>query len=141
VKIQAKFDISKWNGPQLVQRARFTFGRYVMEADSRLKASIATQQFEWPNVTLRKNKSTVTSPRDIIDTGRFVGSQERQMLNATTALFTWNVPYSSLILTGYVTKKGSRMPARDWITPAISGEYSMERFFEKEWQKLKFDKF
>jgi len=141
VKINAKVNISEWRGPQLVQRARFVFGKYCVEADQRLKASIATQQFEWPNVTIRKNRSTATSPRDIIDTGAFVRSQERSMLNATTCLFTWNVPYSSLILTGYVTKKGNQMPARDWISPAIRGEYSMERFFEKEWRKLGFDKF
>ena len=138
MKINAKLDITKWNGPQLVQRARFVFGKYCVEADQRLKASIATQQFDWPNVTLRKNRSTVGSPRDIIDTGAFIRSQERAMLNATTCLFTWNVPYSSLILTGYVTKKGNQMPGRDWISPAIRGEYSMERFFEAEWRRLKF---
>jgi len=138
VKIQSKFDISKWNGPQLVQRARFVFGRYTTEVFPKFQESIEAQKFEWPNVTIRKNGQVVTSPRNIVDTGAFKASQERTMLNATTALFTWNVPYSSLILTGYTTKTGKRMPARDWIRPVLETEFPMERYFEAEWRRLGF---
>ena len=138
MKIQAKFDISKWNGPQLVQRARFVFGKYCTEVYPKFQKSIEDQKFEWPNVTIRKNGQVVTSPRNIIDTGAFKLSQQREMLNATTCLFTWNVPYSSLILTGYLTKTGKRLPPRDWIRPVLQDEFPMERFFEAEWQRLGF---
>ena len=40
MKINAKVDISKWNGPQLVQRARFVFGKYCTEVFPKFKESI-----------------------------------------------------------------------------------------------------
>ena len=138
MKIKSSFNISKWNGPQLVQRARFVFGKYCTEVFPKFQDSIVQQKFEWPNVTIRKNGQVVASPRNIVDTGAFKLSQERTMLNATTCLFTWNVPYSSLILTGYTTKTGKQMPARDWIKPVLKDEFPMDRFFEAEWQRLGF---
>ena len=136
MKINAKFNISKWNGPQLVQRARFVFGKYCTEVFPKFKESIDSAVYEWPNVTIRQNGQVVTSPRNIVDTGAFKQSQERTMLNATTCLFTWNTPYSSLILTGYITKTGQRMPGRDWISPVLQTEFPMARYFEQEWKRL-----
>jgi len=136
MRIKASLDISKWNGAQLVQRARFVFGDYCTQLYPKFQESITQQKFEWPQVTIRKNGQVVTSPRNIVDTGAFKLSQERTMLNATTCLYTWNVPYSSLILTGYTTKTGKIMPARDWISPVLKDEFPMERFFENEWKRL-----
>lgn len=136
MKIDSKFNITKWNGPQLVQRARFVFGKYCTAVFPKFQESIVEQRYDWPQVTIRQNGQAVTSPRNIVDTGAFKLSQERTMLNATTCLFTWNAPYSSLILTGYMTKTGQRMPGRDWITPVLKTEFPMARYFEQEWKRL-----
>lgn len=136
MKINAKVNISKWDGPRLVQRARFVFGKYCTEVYPKFQDSIVQQRYDWPQITIRQNGQVVTSPRNIVDTGAFKLSQQRTMLNATTCLFTWNVPYSSLILTGYMTKTGKRMPPRDWISPVLGTEFPMARFFEQEWKRL-----
>ena len=136
MKIKANLSLKKWNGPQLAQRARFVFGKYCTELFPRFQDSIVQQRYDWPQITIRSNGQVVTSPRNIVDSGAFKLSQERTMINATTCLFTWNVPYSSLILTGYRTKKGTQMPARDCITPVLREEFPMARFFEAEWKRL-----
>jgi len=121
-----------------VQRARFVFGRYCTEVFPKFQESIVQQRYQWPQITIRQNGQVVTSPRNIVDTGAFKLSQERTVVNATTCLFTWNVPYSSLILTGYTTSTGKRFPARDWIRPVLLQEFPMQRFFEAEWKRLGF---
>lgn len=134
--IKSSFKITKWNGPRLQQHVRFVFGKYNTEVSKKFKDKIESEAFEWPNVTIRKNGSVVTSPRNIVDTGAFIASQNRESINATTTLFTWGVPYSSLILTGYTTRSGSQMPARDWITPVIKDEFRMQDYFERQFKRL-----
>ena len=138
MRVKAKFDLSKWNGPQIAQRARFVFGKYTTQVWPKFQESIEEQKFTWPNVTIRQNGQVATSPRNIVDTGAFKASQERVVLGATSCLYKWDVPYSSLILTGYRTSKGTQMPARDWITPVLKTEFPMDRFFEKEFKRLGF---
>jgi hypothetical protein len=136
MRIKSELKLTNWNGPRLAQRAIFVFGDYCTQLFPKFQDSIVQQRYDWPQITIRKNGQVVTSPRNIVDSGAFKLSQERTMLNATTCLFTWNVPYSSLILTGYTTKAGNIMPPRDWITPVLRDEFPMARFFENEWKRL-----
>ncbi|MFZ9570176.1 MAG: hypothetical protein ACO28M_10085 [Vulcanococcus sp.] len=137
MRIKAELKLTNWNGPRLAQRARFVFGDYCTQLFPKFQDSIVeVRAYNWPNLTIRKNGQLAEASRNIVDTGAFKLSQERTMLNATTCLFTWNVPYSSLILTGYTTKAGNIMPPRDWITPVLRDEFPMARFFENEWKRL-----
>jgi hypothetical protein len=109
--------------------------------DQQLKTEIKTVQFSWPRSTRRRNKTTVSSPRDIVDLGGFLRSQRRDRPSATELRFTWDAksdkgfPYAPLILTGYTTSRGTVVPGRNWIKPALAAQ-PLDRFFAAEWRKL-----
>lgn len=135
VQIKASYKLTGWNAPQLKLRIPAIMTAYGKVLDQELKQSIKTVQFTWPRETKRKNRSVVSSPRDIVDLGGFLRSQRRDRPDATTLRFTWNTPYAPLILTGYTTKKGTVVPGRDWIKPALEAQ-PLDRFFAAEWRKL-----
>ena len=135
VRVQATYKLTGWNSTQLKLRIPAIMTDYGKVMDQQLKAEIQTVQFSWPRETKRKNRSVVGSPRDIVDLGGFLRSQRRDRPDATTLRFTWSAPYSSLILTGYTTRKGTVVPGRDWIKPALEAQ-PLDRFFAAEWRKL-----
>ena len=55
----------------LTQSLRITADKY----DRAMKVSIRAKIWNWPNVTRRRNGQTVSSPRDIVDTGELLRSQ------------------------------------------------------------------
>jgi len=138
VKIQAKFDISKWRAEGLLLIGHEVFRRYCFTIAPMLKAEISAVQYtDFPNITIRKHRPPVFNPRDIVDSGDFLESQSGpEFIGKTVCRFTWNVPYSSLILTGYVTPRGHIIPKRDWISPVTEHKLPMERFFEEQWKTL-----
>ena len=135
VQVKASYKLTGWNATQLKLRIPAIMTAYGKVLDQELKQSIQTVQFSWPRETKRKNRSVVSSPRDIVDLGGFLRSQRRDRPDATTLRFTWNTPYAPLILTGYTTKKGTVVPGRDWIKPALKAQ-PLDRFFAAEWRKL-----
>lgn len=135
VQVKASYKLTGWNATQLKLRIPAIMTAYGKVLDQELKQSIQTVQFSWPRETKRKNRSVVSSPRDIVDLGGFLRSQRRDRPDATTLRFTWNTPYAPLILTGYTTKKGTVVPGRDWIKPALEAQ-PLDRFFAAEWRKL-----
>lgn len=135
VQVKASYKLTGWNATQLKLRIPAIMTAYGKVLDQELKQSIQTVQFSWPRETKRKNRSVVSSPRDIVDQGGFLRSQRRDRPDATTLRFTWNTPYAPLILTGYTTKKGTVVPGRDWIKPALEAQ-PLDRFFAAEWRKL-----
>lgn len=135
VQVKASFKLTGWNATQLKLRVPAIMTAYDTVLDQELKKSIQTVQFDWPRETKRKNRSVVSSPRDIVDLGGFLRSQRRDRPDATTLRFTWNTPYSALILTGYTTKKGTVVPGRNWIKPALDAK-PLDTFFAAEWRKL-----
>ena len=135
VQVKASYKLTGWNATQLKLRIPAIMTAYGKVLDQQLKEEIKSVQFTWPRETKRKNRSVVSSPRDIVDLGGFLRSQRRDRPDATTLRFTWNTPYAPLILTGYTTKKGTVVPGRDWIKPALEAQ-PLDRFFAAEWRKL-----
>jgi len=141
LQVKANFKLSGWNATQLKLRVPQILTTYGTVLDQQLKAEIKTQQFSWPRPTKRRNNSTVSSPRDIVDLGGFLRSQRRDRPSATELRFTWDAKssggfaYAPLILTGYTTNKGTVVPGRNWIKPALEHQ-PLEPFFAKEWQRL-----
>ena len=141
VRVQATYKLTGWNSTQLKLRVPAIMTAYGKVLDQQLKEEIKTVQFSWPRETKRKNRSVVGSPRDIVDLGGFLRSQRRDRPDATTLRFTWDAksdrgfPYAPLILTGYTTRKGTVVPGRDWIKPALEAQ-PLDRFFAAEWRKL-----
>lgn len=148
VQVRASYKLTGWNANQLKLRIPFILTAYGQVMDKQLKDEIRRVVYKWPlswpaghpkegkpRVTKRKNGSVVGSPRDIVDTGAFLRSQRRDRPDATTLLFTWNTPYASLILQGYSTNRGTIVPSRNWIKPALQA-IPLDRFFAEQWRKL-----
>lgn len=136
VKVNASFKLTGWNTNQLKLRVANILTEYGEVMDKRLKEQIQASQYTWPGETKRKNGQIVGSPRNIVDTGRFLASQRRERPSATTLLFTWNTPYAATILTGYTTKNGTLIPGtdRNWIKPALEAE-PLDKFFARLWRQ------
>lgn len=104
------------------------------------KTEMSTAQFPWPRTTVRRNGQAVGSPRDIVDLGRLRASQQRFTLGAAglSLGYRWGgpqAPYAPLVLTGYVTSRGSVVPGRDWILPALN-RHPLDVFFAQQWRRL-----
>lgn len=141
VQVKATFKLTGWNGNQLKLRVPQILTAYGTALDKQLKDEIQTAQFSWPRTTKRRNGTDANSPRDIVDLGGFLRSQRRDRPSATQLRFTWNAksksgfPYAPLILTGYTTSKGTLVPGRNWIKPALQNK-PLEPFFAAQWRKL-----
>jgi hypothetical protein len=141
-EIRAQLDLTSWNATQLLLRVPIIIRAYGDVLDKQLKEEIKAVQYDWPRPTKRRNGKTVTSPRDIVDSGRFLRSQRREYPDATTLLFTWSAKsdsgfmYAGLILTGgSIGPRSTPIPGRNWIKPALD-KYPLDQFFIREWRKL-----
>jgi hypothetical protein len=162
-EISAKLELKGWNQTQLLLRVPIIIRAYGDVLDPQLKAEIKAVQYGWPRKTRRYGRLLrqtnlkkrakiraeqgglpyveVTSPRDIVDSGTFLRSQRRDYPNATTLRFTWDATsdagfmYAGAILTGYTTSRGTTVPGRNWIKPALD-KYPLNEFFIREWRKL-----
>jgi hypothetical protein len=141
VQFRATFNLTGWNANQLKLRVPQILGKYQTVLDQQLKTEIQSPQFSWPRQTKRRNGATVSSPRDIVDLGGFLRSQRRNFDGRTTITFTWDAKskggfaYAPLILTGYTTSKGTLVPGRNWIKPALENA-PLDAFFAEQWRKL-----
>jgi hypothetical protein len=135
--VTATFKLTGWNGPQLANRVANIMTLYGKAMDQQLKQEIKTVQFPWPGVTYRKNGTIEGSPRDIVDTGRFLASQRRSRPNATTLQFNWGgsagVNYAGIILKG--RPDTAAYPGRNWILPALKN-LPLDKFFAEKWDRL-----
>lgn len=141
VQVKANFKLTGWNANQLKLRVPQILTSYGKVLGDQLKEEIKTPQFGWPRATKRRNGQTVTSPRDIVDLGGLLRSQRRDRPTATQLRFTWEPKskdgfmYAGLILTGYTTSKGTLVPGRNWIRPALEKQ-PLDRFFAEQWRRL-----
>lgn len=134
VSVRANFTLKGWNKNQLALRVPVIMTAYGKVLDQQFKEEIQTPQFRWPGETKRRNGTIAGSPRNIVDTGRFLASQRRERPNATTLQFSWGndgVSYAGYILQG----TGPAYPPRDWIGKALNAA-PFEPFFKAEWQRL-----
>lgn len=141
VQVRASFKLTGWNANQLKLRVPQILTSYGKVLGDQLKEEIKTPQFNWPRATKRRNGQTVTSPRDIVDLGGLLRSQQRDRPSATQLRFSWEPKskdgfmYAGLILTGYTTSKGTLVPGRNWIKPALDKQ-PLDRFFAQQWRRL-----
>lgn len=91
--------------------------------------AIASETYQYPRTTKRRNKSIVTSPRDIIDLGNLYDSKEVARSSDGNAVeFSWNVSYAAALHEGYTTKSGASVPPRMWTEKAIEETNPQEVF-------------
>jgi hypothetical protein len=83
----------------------------VMVLDIELRKAITDPIWDWPRGE---------SPRDIVDTGRLRNSQIMVRLGNRRAMYTWRVPYASIVRNGAVLRNGTVIPARKWDELAIN---------------------
>ncbi|WP_310424884.1 hypothetical protein [Chamaesiphon sp. VAR_48_metabat_135_sub] len=87
--------------------------------------AISDDQYEWPNQTLRQNGDVVGSPRNIVDTGKLVGSQYLNTIAPGEAEFGWTDHNPELNHNGGMnTINGHRYyhRPRPWTQYGISGD-------------------
>jgi hypothetical protein len=134
--IKSRLRLDSFRSDDLIRRLPKILTDYSAALDQALKAEIKTERYPWPGVTVRRNGETVSSPRDIVDTGAFLRSQRRRRVNITTVRFEWGgsggVTYAGFIYQGIPAKN---FPARDWIKPALEAE-PIAPFFAREWARL-----
>ena len=135
VRVTATYKLTGWNSTQLKLRVPQILTKYGKVMDEQLKAEIRSPQFDWPRETRRRNRQVVGSPRDIVDLGNLLRSQKRDRPSATQLRFIWDAPYSPLVFNGYTTNRGTVVPGRDWIKPALKA-VPLEQFFAREWRRL-----
>ena len=103
----------------LQKASRKALKEVVPELDRQFTEEIQTVKWGWPRETDRKNGSTVTSPRDIVDMGDLMRSQQNRRINDFHHRWVWDVEYSSVVHNGAVLKQGGNYPARPWTKTAI----------------------
>lgn len=153
----ATWKLTKWTGPELIRRVPKIVTLYGKVMDQQFKEEIKDEQFNWPNETKRYGKllrttnlkkrakikaeqggkpyKTVFSPRDIVDSGDFLRSQNRETLSPTELRFSWTTPYANLIFNGYTLNSGYVAPPRNWIKPALEKQ-PLDAFFREQWARL-----
>jgi hypothetical protein len=136
VVVRSTWQLEGWNGDELRRRVPFIMTGFAAKLDLQLKEEIKLVQFPWTNrKTYRRNGTIEGTPRDIVDTGAFLRSQNRRRDSPTQVTFTWGgvggVTYAGIILRG----KGPSYPARDWISPALA-KVPLDRYFSDEWSRL-----
>ena len=134
--VQSRLRLSSLRSEDLIRRVPKILTDFGKALDTELKEQIRTERYSWPGETRRRNGETVTSPRDIVDTGAFLRSQRRRRVNLTTIRFEWGgsggVTYAGYIYQGI---PGKNYPARDWIKPALDA-LPIGDFFAREWRRL-----
>lgn len=93
-------------------------------AEDNFRQEIEARKWDWPRETKRRNKSTVESPRDIVDLGGLRDSQRRENMGENHTAFVWTggegKAYALEVHDGYSSKGGNRMPARAFTEETIS---------------------
>lgn len=141
VRISATLRITRWQGQRFIDRVPRILTAYGQALGTQLREEIQTDQFTWPRTTRRRNGRTVTSPRDIYDTGDFYRSQTLTSDGRNRLTFSWNPigvdgqPYAVRLFTGWIGPGGRLMPGRDWMAPALANR-PPARFFAEQWRAL-----
>ena len=104
------------------------FGRIFQEAmdwaAEDFQEEIKAVKWDWPRKTKRRNKSTVGSPRDIVDLGGLVNSQKRENMSEDQTAFVWTggegESYALEVHDGYSSKAGNRVEGRPFTEETIA---------------------
>lgn len=144
-----RVQIKQWNADKLLARATQILEDFGPLVAFQSEQEIAKEQYTWPVTTRRKNGQVVTSPRDIVDTGRLINSAtppEVSSAGGRSALrIAWTAPYAYEVLKGgYLvgtTRQNYVAPERDWISRTyrqlqVDGERPFLPFLVRRWNQL-----
>jgi hypothetical protein len=103
-----------------------------------LHKALEGSYWNWPNETLRKNGRIVSSPRNIVDTGKLKKSQKvvTSYKGGTLAVaISYSAPYAGIVhYGGYVRPYGNvnarlaSYPQRPWVHGVLRGEYGVDKY-------------
>jgi hypothetical protein len=102
--------------------------------DSALTQALSAKAYQWPRKTVRSNGRTVSSPRDIIDTGELDSSQRLTRESRLVWRWDWNAAYALFVHEGVTFSNGTDMPARRWTVRAVE-QFKPVAKFAKEVRK------
>jgi len=144
-----RVQIKQWNADKLLARTTQILEDFGPLVAFQSEQEIAKEQYTWPVTTRRKNGQVVTSPRDIVDTGRLINSAtppEVSSAGGRSALrIAWTAPYAYEVLKGgYLvgtTRQNYVAPERDWISRTyrqlqVDGERPFLPFLVRRWNQL-----
>jgi hypothetical protein len=130
--VRATSTLRGWNANPIRQRAARVLQLYRPVLREQLKQEIQRQQFAWPRATRRRNRSIVTTPRDIVDTGAFLASQADYQPDPLILRYSWGGNGGPVTYAGIILRGKTNYPPRDWIKPALD-EQPLRRFFIANW--------
>ena len=160
-------ELKEWNAEKLLARSTQILEDFAPIIAEEARTQITTVKWDWPNPTLRfqslnqggtplsgtrKDSGARWSgvlipaqPRDIVDRGRLLRSQQAPQVSGNTLSIAWTAPYARTVLGGgdygeYTNPAGRRVvvgdkPARNWIRAAYEAEPPL-RFFVARWKEL-----
>ncbi len=132
----ARLKITKDNRRDFIRRGPKILQLYGRALNTQLREEIKTEQFDWPNRTVRRSGEIVEAgPRNIVDLGNFLRSQRRKTVNVNLITFTWGGSESGVNYAGFIFQGANGRPGRDWTAPALEA-LPLDRFFAREWRKL-----
>jgi hypothetical protein len=96
--------------------------------DGAFTEKLASPEYDWPRPTVRSNGRTVTSPRNIIDTGELEGSQRLARISRVEWLWDWRAGHALINHEGGTLRNGTDYPARRWTARAVQSYKPAEKF-------------
>jgi hypothetical protein len=103
----------------------------VLGLDSALTQALSDRAYDWPNRTVRSNGQTVSSPRDIIDTGELDSSQQLTRESRTVWRWDWTADHALIVHEGATLRNGTEIPARPWTKRGVE-QYKPAAKFAQE---------
>jgi hypothetical protein len=131
IRIKVKLDeqaIAKLN-EKLTQAFQETVEVYAEQC----KAEIQDPKWEWPRQTKRSNGEVVGSPRDILDTGELLESQQDPIFSedGNAATIVWTADHAGVVHEGEAGTDRTIKPARPWTETAAEAVDFEQVFQEK----------
>lgn len=97
--------------------------------------AITDDRYPWPRETQRRNGETVSSPRDIVDTGELLESKVISRSSTENAAeFEWTAPHAIHAHEGATLASGTELPARPWTEVGLELA-DPKKAFERELKK------
>jgi hypothetical protein len=103
-----------------------------------LHKALEGSYWNWPRETLRQNGRVVSTPRNIVDTGKLKKSQKVATSYKGGTLnvgITYSAPYAKLVhYGGYIRPYGNNdarlaaYPQRPWVHGVLRGEYGIDKY-------------
>lgn len=134
--VRATSTLQGWNTNPIRQQTARVLQLYRPILNEQLKAEIQRPQYNWPRSTRRRNGTTVTTPRNIVDTGAFLASQRSYQPDPQILRYEWGGNGGPVTYAGIILRGKTNYPPRDWISLALA-ERPLTRFFAANWQRAR----